>query len=244
MALDAANDVYVVGETTSSNFPLASPIQSTYGGGTHDATITEVNSTGSSFVFSSYLGGTGEDVGRSVALDLSANIYITGRTGSPNFPVTPGIFQPICGTDGTCNGGVLDAFAVKISPSADLSITNVAPGHVNSGATLTYRITLSNTAGPDQALNAQISDVIPVGTTYNSVTVPAGTTCSHPSGGGTGTVLCTVAVLPKSGSVIETLVVNVTAGSGSTIQDRANIIWGGSDPNQANNSATARTQVN
>jgi hypothetical protein len=80
-----------------------------YGGG-GDAFITKINAAGSTLLYSTFLGGTGDDSGYSVALDPARNAYITGRAaGSSNFPTV----TPIPGTSGS--GGLADAFVAKIA---------------------------------------------------------------------------------------------------------------------------------
>jgi hypothetical protein len=96
--VNAAGDAYVTGYTCASDFPVtAGVVQQTFGGDCTsaggDAFVTELNSTGSALVFSTYLGGTGDDVGFSIGLDQNDNVYITGRSSSPNYPVTQGAFQ-------------------------------------------------------------------------------------------------------------------------------------------------------
>src|SRR5262249_46190343 len=63
------------------------------------AFITELNSTGSALVYSTYLGGTNQDVGYAIALDSENNAYVTGYTRSKNFPVTSGAFQKTSSAD-------------------------------------------------------------------------------------------------------------------------------------------------
>jgi hypothetical protein len=65
---------------------LKSPLQPNYGGDPSDAFVTELNPTGSALVYSTFLGGSANDVGTSIALDEGNNAYVTGQTGSSNFP--------------------------------------------------------------------------------------------------------------------------------------------------------------
>jgi hypothetical protein len=110
IALDGSRNSYIVGITTSTNFPTQNPVQAA-GDGTFSGFVTELNSSGSGLVFSTYLGGSsGNDFAAGVALDPSNNVYVTGATQNPNFPVTANAFQKACGSDGTCNGGLTDAF--------------------------------------------------------------------------------------------------------------------------------------
>lgn len=112
IAIDASGNAYVTGFTRSSNFPTASPFQATLNG-TGDAFVTKLNANGSAPVYSTYLGGSSSDSGDGIAVDASGNVYVTGMTGSFNFPLV----SPIQ----TFNGGSLsassDAFVSKLNPS-------------------------------------------------------------------------------------------------------------------------------
>ena len=89
IALDSSDNVYLIGETTSSNFPTVNPIQSSLTG-TENAFVTKLNATGSALVYSTYLGGNnhnGPDQGVGITVDSSGNAYVIGTTGSTNFPL-------------------------------------------------------------------------------------------------------------------------------------------------------------
>src|SRR2546425_868232 len=60
--------------------------------------------------YSTYLGGSGDDIGNSIAVDDAGNAYVTGQTDSTNFPTTPGAFH-------TTSGGGEDAFVTKLNPT-------------------------------------------------------------------------------------------------------------------------------
>src|SRR5262249_28913885 len=89
------------------NFPLAHPLQPTFGGGFIDAFVAKLNRTGSALVYSTYLGGTGGDSGTGIAIDTSGDAYVTGATASADFP-TKNPLQPTLG-----NGE--DAFVTKLN---------------------------------------------------------------------------------------------------------------------------------
>ena len=108
IAVDASGNVYVTGYTASQNFPVKSPIQATTGGGS-DAFVAKLDSTGSVLIYSTYLGGNGNDSGNGIAADLSGNAYVAGKTGSVNFP-TKNALQP-------ASGGGDDAFIAKLDPA-------------------------------------------------------------------------------------------------------------------------------
>ena len=107
IAVDLAGNVYVTGETFSSNFPTASPIDGSFGGGFVDAFVTKIDSTGASLVYSTYLGGNGSDHGYDIALDSDGHAYITGDTRSTNFPTASPIQASLNGTQ--------DAFVTKLN---------------------------------------------------------------------------------------------------------------------------------
>lgn len=108
IAADNSGDAYITGDTTSTNFPTMNPLQPANGGGI-DAFVSKLNPSGSALVYSTYLGGSGTDYGQGIAVDTSGSAYVSGSTGSTNFPITPGAFQ-------TIYGGDQDAFVAKIAP--------------------------------------------------------------------------------------------------------------------------------
>jgi Beta-propeller repeat len=109
IAVDASGNAYVTGETSSANFPtIPGAFQTSYGGG-GDAFVTKLNASGTGLVYSTYLGGSSGDNGYGIAVDGSGNAYVTGYTGSNNFPTTPGAFQTSYG------GGPYDAFVTKLN---------------------------------------------------------------------------------------------------------------------------------
>ena len=105
IAVDTAGNAYVTGRTASTTFPTASPIYG-YLSGSWDAFVTKINDTGSSLVYSTYMGGSSSDSGYSIAVDPEGNGYITGSTGSTNFPTASAIYGSKKRND--------DAFVTKI----------------------------------------------------------------------------------------------------------------------------------
>src|SRR5262249_9402139 len=85
IAVDGVGNAYVTGDTTSTDSPTASPLQPTYGGGVEDAFIAKLNATGSALVYSTYLGGSGQDSGNGIAVDPSGSAHVLGTTSSSNF---------------------------------------------------------------------------------------------------------------------------------------------------------------
>jgi hypothetical protein len=119
IAVDGERNIYVTGCTKSYNgldFPLVNAFQPAFGGGTAgttDAFVAKFNPTGSTLIYSSYLGGNHNDVGQAIAVDKYGYAYVAGDTESTNFPTTPGAFQaidppPVAPTSGK------DGFVTKI----------------------------------------------------------------------------------------------------------------------------------
>lgn len=115
-AVDSSGAVYVTGNTSSSNFPTTVSAYDTSLNGGSDVFVSKLNSSGSSLIFSTFLGGNSDDcptTSCAIAVDATGAAYVTGRTNSSNFPTTAGAF------DTTFNGGSADAFVTKINPGGD-----------------------------------------------------------------------------------------------------------------------------
>jgi hypothetical protein len=80
ITVDASGNAYVVGTTTSADFPVTEGAFQTSYGGNGDAFVTELNPTGTSLVYSTYLGGSEGDEGWGIALGSSGNVYVAGST--------------------------------------------------------------------------------------------------------------------------------------------------------------------
>jgi hypothetical protein len=110
IAVDGASNVYTTGHTSSNNFPTAFALQATSSGGS-DAYVTKINAAGSAFVYSTYLGGSDGDSGSDIKIDGAGNVYLTGTTGSTDFPTV----NPIQGTNAGPPSFPQDAFVTKIN---------------------------------------------------------------------------------------------------------------------------------
>ncbi len=117
LALDASNNAYLVGQSTSSDFPATAGALDTVCGsdgncdGVGDAFVAKLNPAASgaaSLVFATYLGGSGDERGYGITRDAANQIYVTGRTASTNFPMAGVPFQ-------TSNGGDYDGFLAKLN---------------------------------------------------------------------------------------------------------------------------------
>ncbi len=121
VAVDPSNNVYVAGGTGSLDFPTTSGAFGQTPNGRGDAFVAKLSPDGSRLLWSTLLGGADNEgaQAQALAIDGSGNVYVTGATTSPDFPVTPGAFDETCGTDGTCNGNGTDhpddVFVTEIS---------------------------------------------------------------------------------------------------------------------------------
>jgi hypothetical protein len=148
ICVDQSGCAFLTGLTTSANFPAVDAVQAASGGST-DAYIAKISSSGTSLLFSSYLGGSNTDFGRGIAVDWLGDIYVCGFTQSSDFP-THFPAQPSYG------GGYSDAFVTKLevnggnqdpsaSAGADQSVSKSAIVHLDGsgssdpdGDSLTY----------------------------------------------------------------------------------------------------------
>lgn len=111
IALDGQGDIYITGDTASTNFyTTTNPTGHDYGGG-QDAFISELNPSGSALIYSAYIGGSGDDEGKAVAVDSSGEATLTGYTYSGNFPT----HNPIRGS----YGGAEDGFVLKLNAAGN-----------------------------------------------------------------------------------------------------------------------------
>ncbi len=113
IAIDHYGNSYVTGRTNSSDFPLTNAIQGTFKFA-FDIFVTELNTSGSGRIFSTFTGGTGSEEGYGIAVDLVGNIHIVGATTSTDFPV----LNPLQGLNG--GGSAQDAIMMLIGDSSPL----------------------------------------------------------------------------------------------------------------------------
>ncbi len=144
IAIDADQNVYVIGSTTSTDFPVALAYQATLRG-SQNVYVTEFAADGQTLVYSTYLGGSGTDTGTGIAVDSLGAAYITGATKSSNFPTKNPLQSALM---------FEDAFVTKISPG---------------GSQLSYSTYLGGTAldqGNDVAVDSSGNAYV-VGRTYS-----------------------------------------------------------------------------
>ena len=112
--IDSAGNAYVVGYTSSSDFPVESPIQTTLNGA-GDIFVSKIDASGSTLLFSTYMGGSANESYQWVdmVLDTNEDLIVVGNTYSSDFPTTAGAYQEIY------SGGSTDVFVTKISMDVD-----------------------------------------------------------------------------------------------------------------------------
>ena len=169
-----------------------------------------------------------ENGGDRSALALFTPPYSSVATRSENA-------GPICRLTGAAAGAAVNLGITKTD----------APDPVAAGGNITYTIAVNNPLGGSTAPNVSMIDVLSAGTTFQSLSVPAGWTCATPPVGGGGTVSCTRASLPGNTTSTFSLVVRVAPGTpiATVISNTATVASDGIESNPSNNSATATTTV-
>ena len=122
IAVDSSGNAYATGWTESLDFPIAGAVQAANQGGV-DTFVVKFNSAGSALLYATYLGGRGDDRGAGIAVDSAGEAWVTGATGSTNFPLV----QPVS----SILGGGKDAFVVKLSASGSNLLFSTYLGGTN-----------------------------------------------------------------------------------------------------------------
>ena len=129
IAVDSSGSAYVAGFTDSYDFPTQSPAQN-YNAGSNNAFVAKLNAAGNGLIYSTYIGGSGDDRAYGIAVDSSGNAYVTGSTTSQNFPVRYALQSRLLGSR--------NAFVVKLSPAGNMMDYSTYLG--GSGADYGYGI--------------------------------------------------------------------------------------------------------
>jgi RHS repeat-associated protein len=128
IAVDASGDAFIAGSAGASYPTTAGAYQASFGGGASDAFVTEVNPTGSAVVYSTYVGGAGDDYAYAIALDTAGEACITGTSAMTlmgGFPTTAGAYQ-------TAFSGSRDAFVSKLSADGSTLLASTLLGSAAS----------------------------------------------------------------------------------------------------------------
>ncbi len=149
IAVDGLGNVYVTGSTTAGGFPTVTPFQAANGGGT-DAFVTAVNPTGTALIYSTYLGGAGEESGTGIAVSPAGIAYVAGHTTSAAFPVSVGVFQAVI-------GGADDAFVASFSAAGGRRYASFLGG---TGSDHANAIAIDNLG--DAYVTGQAADAFPI----------------------------------------------------------------------------------
>jgi hypothetical protein len=113
IAVDGSGNVYLTGDTSSTDFPLLSAYQTSGGRTPRSAFVTKMNATGTALIYSTYLGDkSATNVGYGIAVDASGYAYVTGTTTGSAFPTTSGAYQ-------TTSTSGNNAFVSKLGPSGN-----------------------------------------------------------------------------------------------------------------------------
>jgi hypothetical protein len=133
IALDTNGDAFIVGSTSSTDFPITpGALQTKNNASQTTGFVTELNSAGTSLVYSTYLGGSTSTYINQVAIDASENAYLTGTTYDTDFPTTPGAYQTAAVTKVPV--GWNSAFIAKLSPAGTALIYSTYLGGSGSDA--------------------------------------------------------------------------------------------------------------
>ncbi len=153
IAVDGAGEAEIVGYTDSTNYPTINATQGAYGGGVYNAFASKLSADGSALVYSTYLGGNGDDEAYSLAVDSAGDAYVAGLTSSTNFPLKNAL-------QGTFSGGY-DAFVTEFDPNGALLYSTYLGG---SGDDDAYGIAIDG-AGSAYVTGATTSPNFPVSAT-------------------------------------------------------------------------------
>jgi hypothetical protein len=242
IALDLSGNAYISGDTASSNFPTANPIQLRYGGGLSDAFVSKLNATGSALIYSTFLGGSLTDEGRGIAVNGNGEAYATGDTSSSDFPTA----NPLQFSNGGGSNNHDDAFVVKLgdngppplptptptptptpnptpiptpTPVPSLASLTLSPLSVIGGSSSAGTISLSRAAPSGGAVVTLSSSNAAIASVPLSVTVAAAaTTASFTVKTNRVTATTPITISGVCGGVTKTVVLTVKASETIRIQ--------------------------
>ncbi|HZS08565.1 MAG TPA: SBBP repeat-containing protein [Blastocatellia bacterium] len=215
IAVDAAGNAHVTGNTYSTNFPVTNIVPNAAGSDS-DVFVVKLNAAGSQRLFSTYLGGNGNDFGNAIALDAAGNVFVTGFTGSTSFPTA----SPLYGA--TAGGG--DAFITKINSGQNTGyLTTVLAANYKGDAIAPEAIVAG--FGVNLADNIYVATTLPLPTQLGGVTVKvrdsngnerssplffvAPTQINYQIPPGTALGRATVTVLNSSNTIVSAGIINV-----------------------------------
>ena len=251
IALDSSNNVYVTGSTQHviagddcwggpledlppgrvpcnvTPFPTTTnAFQTLEGTLSLDAFVLKLPPNGSSLPFSTLLGGEADEVGQAIVLDSAQNVYVAGKTSSPDFPRT-GPLQ------GTGSGGFISKIIETSSSLANLGITMAGPDDpIGRGSSVTYTLTVTN-LGPNTGTGVTVTEELSPEFQVNSVSA---------SQGGCSTFPCSLGNLANGANATITITGTPLAGP-LTLENNASVFSNLPDPDVNDNSVTLTTEV-
>jgi uncharacterized repeat protein (TIGR01451 family) len=237
---------------TSTNYTLTASNISPYGPTSATVTVNDTLPLGLTPISANGTGWACTIASQTVSCTDTGTL--TGATSYPAITVGASVLQTAPATEtntGVVSGGGeinttndTSTNVASVVSSADLAVTNVAsPDPVTAGTNLTFTQVLTNN-GPSAADNVTLVQAVPANTTFVSITAPSGWSCTTPSVGGTGNVVCT-ALTMSGGTAGFSMVVKVNTGvtKGTVITDTATASSSVTDPITTNNSASASAVV-
>lgn len=202
-------------------------------------TFTGAGGTGCTFTATTVTCSPGTlHVNETFPFSISATVSTTAADGS-TLSNTATVSTSTTDSNSANNSSTANTTVVA---RADLSATKTGPASATVGAPVSYTLAVNN-AGPTLAASVALTDSLPAGTTFASLSQTTGPTfsCTTPVIGGTGMVNCTLASFAASGSATFTLVLSTTAPV--SLSNTATVTSGTTDPTPGNNSGTALTTV-
>ncbi len=236
IAIDAAAHAFITGKTTSTNLRVTPGALQSTRHGPSDAFLAEFFVSGKALVMSTYFGGSGDESGDDVAVDLAGSAYITGSTNSADLKVSSNAFQKTL--KGSSSG-----FIAKISPAADLALTKTASvTHATIGQKFTFTLHVLN-KGPESTTNVMLFDPLPEGVVFVSASAHGCDSLTTPAAGTRGGVTCKRGFLDRNSVIDVVLTVRVQPPVGVSVLNQAAVSGDSFDPNLGNNTASVSVGV-
>lgn len=139
IAVDSQGNIYVTGETESSAFPVADGYDTGHNGGNQDVFVSKLSADMTTLLASTFIGGADSDIGYSIAIDASDNIFIAGTTASSGYPAVNAY-----DTTFNTNAGLTDGFVTKLSSDLSTLAASTFIGGANSDEALSLAISSGN----------------------------------------------------------------------------------------------------
>jgi uncharacterized repeat protein (TIGR01451 family) len=238
LSLNSAGMAFVAGSTNSTDFPTtANAFKRTLPAGATNAYVEVLQPSGNALYYSTLLGGSKNTSGGPIFVDRAWNAWVAGNTQDTDFPVTPDAFQP--GLKGES-----DAFFAKVVIAADLKVTMTQSATlVPRGTIVGFTATVSN-LGPDGSDAVVLTDTIPAGFSFSSISNSTASSCSVPAAGATaGSVVCHKTRLEKGQSFGVKINLKAIAASGAHITNKVTVSARTQDLNKSNNTAQGTVAV-